>query len=194
MPKNNRIGKAAVITDAEYSKIRRKILTEKYKLLLDLGWFTGECWGALVKLRVSDVYDQPGIPKTDIIFPAIIRKHRPDGTADTTEIPVHPTLKESLERYEPKTSSEWLFPSRCGTKPIVWKNAYNILMAAVEKAGYEAKGISTHTMRRSFVNRLRRNGIEKEIIRTFTGHRDNKGLDPYFEIEADERRGAIATL
>ncbi|MDZ8085612.1 MAG: tyrosine-type recombinase/integrase [Nostoc sp. DedQUE12b] len=194
MPKNNRIGKAAVITDAEYSKIRRKILTEKYKLLLDLGWFTGERWGALVKLRVSDVYDRPGIPKTDIIFPAIIRKHRPDGTADTTEIPVHPTLKESLERYEPKTTSEWLFPSRCGTKPIVWKNAYNILMAAVEKAGYEAKGISTHTMRRSFVNRLRRNGIEKEIIRTFTGHRDNKGLDPYFEIEADERRGAIATL
>ncbi|MEH2207354.1 MAG: hypothetical protein V7K53_25350 [Nostoc sp.] len=74
------------------------------------------------------------------------------------------------------------------------ENAYNILMAAVEKAGYEAKGISTHTMRRSFVNRLRKNGIPKETIRTFTGYHDNKGLDPYFEIETDERRGAIATL
>ncbi|MEH1992364.1 tyrosine-type recombinase/integrase [Nostoc sp.] len=194
MPKINRKGKAAVITNAEYSKVRQQILTEKYKLLLDIGWFTGERWGALVQLKVSDVYDRPGIAKTDITFPAIIRKHRPDGTADTTEIPVHPILKESLERYRPKTNSEWLFPSRCGSKPIVWKNAYNILIAAVEKAGYEAKGISTHSMRRSFVNRLRKNGIEKEIIRTFTGHRDNKGLDPYFEIEMDERRGAIATL
>lgn len=194
MPKNNKRGKAAVITDNEYSKIRRQILTEKYRLLLDLGWFTGERWGALIQLKVSDVYEQPGKAKQDIIFPAIIRKHRPDGTADTTEIPVHPTLKESLERYQPATNSEWLFPSRCGTKPICWKNAYNILMDAVAKAGYEAKGISTHTMRRSFVNRLRRNGIPKEIIRTFTGHRDNKGLDPYFEIEMDEKRGAIATL
>ncbi|MBN3893643.1 MAG: tyrosine-type recombinase/integrase [Nostoc sp. JL31] len=194
MPKNNRKGKAAVITNTEYSKVRQQILSEKYRLLLDIGWFTGERWGALVQLRVADVYDQPGIAKTDIIFPAIIRKHRPDGTADTTEIPVHHILKESLERYKPQTNSEWLFPSRCGTKPIVWKNAYNILMAAVEKAGYESKGIATHTMRRSFVNRLRKNGIPKEIIRTFTGHRDNKGLDSYFEIETDERRGAIATL
>ncbi|MEH2439169.1 hypothetical protein [Nostoc sp.] len=113
MTKNNRKGKAAVITNAEYSKIRQQILTEKYKLLLDIRWFTGERWGALVQLKVADVYREPGKAKTDIIFPAIIRKHRPDGSADTTEIPVHDTLKESLERYKPETQSEWLFPSRC---------------------------------------------------------------------------------
>jgi integrase/recombinase XerD len=194
MPKNNRKGKAAVLTDGEYSKIRRQIRTEKYRLLLDLAWFTGERWGALVQLKVSDVYDRSGRPKEDIIFPAIIRKHRPDGTAETTQIPVHQTLFESLERYQPETDSEWLFPSRCGTKPICWKNAYNILMAASDNAGFEAKGISTHSTRRSMVNKLRKSGVAKEIIRTITGHRDNKGLDPYFEIEMDERRGAIATL
>ncbi|MEH1811933.1 MAG: tyrosine-type recombinase/integrase [Nostoc sp.] len=194
MPKINRKGKAAVLTDGEYSRVRRQIRTEKYKLLLDLAWFTGERWGALVKLKVSDVYSRTGQPKEDIIFPAIIRKRRPDGTSETTEIPVHQTLKESLERYEPKTSSEWLFPSRCGTKAICWKNAYNILVRASGNAGLEAKGISTHSTRRSLVNKLRKSGIAKEIIRTITGHRDNKGLDPYYEIEIDERRGAIATL
>ncbi|MDZ7992033.1 MAG: tyrosine-type recombinase/integrase [Nostoc sp. EfeVER01] len=194
MAKVNRKGKAAVLTDGEYSKIRRQIRTEKYRLLLDLAWYTGERWGALVQLKVSDVYDGNGQPKQDIVFPAIIRKHRPDGTADTTEIPVHPILKESLGRYEPKTQSEWLFPSRCGTKPITWKNAYDILARASDDAGFESKGISTHSTRRSMVNKLRKSGIAKEIIRTFTGHRDNKGLDPYFEIEMDERRGAIATL
>lgn len=195
MPKINRKGKAAVLTDGEYSKIRRQIKTEKYKLLLDLAWYTGERWGALVQLKVSDVYDRTtGQPKSDIIFPAIIRKHRPDGTAETTEIPVHQTLKESLERYKPETDSEWLFPSRCGSKSIGWKNAYNILMRATDDAGFESKGISTHSTRRSMVNKLRKSGVAKEIIRTLTGHRDNKGLDPYFEIEMDERRGAIATL
>ncbi|MEH2351932.1 tyrosine-type recombinase/integrase [Nostoc sp.] len=194
MPKNNRKGKAAVLTDGEYSKIRRQIRAEKYKLLLDLAWYTGERWGALVQLKVSDVYDDRGRPKSDIIFPAIIRKHRPDGSAETTEIPVHDILKASLGQYKPETDSEWLFPSRCGTKPICWKNAYNIFMAASDNAGLEAKGISTHSTRRSMVNKLRKSGIAKEIIRTFTGHRDNKGLDPYFEIEMDERRGAIATL
>ncbi|MBN3877959.1 tyrosine-type recombinase/integrase [Nostoc sp. JL23] len=176
------------------SKIRRQIRTEKYKLLLDLAWYTGERWGALVQLKVSDVYLSSGQPKQDIIFPAIIRKHRPDGTAETTEIPVHHILKESLERYKPETDSEWLFPSRCGTKSICWKNAYNIFMRASDDAGLEAKGVSTHSTRRSMINKLRKSGIAKEIIRTFTGHRDNKGLEPYFEIEMDERRGAIATL
>ncbi|MEH1986618.1 tyrosine-type recombinase/integrase [Nostoc sp.] len=194
MTKNNRKGKAAVLTDGEYSKIRRQIRTEKYKLLLDLAWYTGERWGALVQLKVSDVYLSSGQPKQDIIFPAIIRKHRPDGTAETTEIPVHHILKESLERYKPETDSEWLFPSRCGTKSICWKNAYNIFMRASDDAGLEAKGVSTHSTRRSMINKLRKSGIAKEIIRTFTGHRDNKGLEPYFEIEMDERRGAIATL
>ncbi|MEH2316169.1 tyrosine-type recombinase/integrase, partial [Nostoc sp.] len=91
-------------------------------------------------------------------------------------------------------SSLWLFPARCGTKPMTWRNAYGILARAVESAGMAAKGISTHSTRRSLVNKLRRNGTDKAIIRKITGHRCDKGLDPYFEVEMDEVRGAIATL
>ncbi len=193
MPKINRCGRAAVISDADYSKIRRQIKTDKYKLLLDLGWYTSERWGALIQLKVSDVYDRKGQPKDLLIFLPIIRKHRPDGTADTIEIPVHPNLSESLSRFEP-SNSEWLFPSRCGTKPITWRNAYDILKRATEKAGMGTKGISTHTTRRSFVNRLRKNGVDKAVIRKITGHLSNKGLDPYEEADIDEVRAAIATL
>lgn len=77
---------------------------------------------------------------------------------------------------------------------MTWRNAYGILARAVERAGMAAKGISTHSTRRSLVNKLRRNGTDKAIIRKITGHRCDKGLDPYFEIEMDEVRGAIATL
>ncbi|RCJ16929.1 integrase [Nostoc sp. ATCC 43529] len=193
MPKNNRCGKAAVILDSDFVKIRKQIKTDRYKLLWDLAWYTGERWGALIQLKVSDVYYKNGKPKDVLIFPAIIRKHRPDGTADTVEIAVHENLKESLLPFEPG-EQEWLFPSRCGTKPVTWRNAYDVLKRATEKAGMGTKGISTHTTRRSLVNRLRKNGVDKAVIRKITGHRDNKGLDPYLEVDIDEVRAAIATL
>ncbi|MBD2503136.1 tyrosine-type recombinase/integrase [Anabaena azotica] len=192
MPKNKRRGQAAIISDEQFIKIRRQVKTEKYKLLFDLGWYTGERWGALIQLKVSDVYEN-GKPKNIIIFPAIIRKHRPDGTADTLEIAVHENLAESLSRFQPGNSI-WLFPSRCGTKAISWRNAYDILKRATEAAGLGTKGISCHTMRRSFVNRLRKNGVDRAVIRKITGHRDNKGLDPYIEADIDEVKAAIATL
>ena len=187
------MGQATVITDSEFVKIRKQIKTDKYKLLLDLGWYTAERWGALIQLKVADVYDAKGKPKDVLVFPAIIRKHRPDGTADTVTIPVHENLRETLSRFQPG-DSEWMFPSRCGTKPISWRNAYDILKRAVEAAGMGTRGISTHTTRRSLVNRLRKNGVDKAVIRTITGHRDNKGLDPYLEVDIDEVRAAIATL
>lgn len=193
MPKINRRGQAAVISNDEYTKIRKKIRTDRYRLLWDLAWYTGERWGALVQLKVSDVYLPNGRARDDLIFQAVIRKHRPDGTADNVVIPVHENLKASLEAFN-SGNSLWLFPSRCGTKPITWRNAYGILQRATEKAGMTAKGISTHSTRRSLVNKLRRNGTEKAIIRQITGHRSDRGLDPYFEIEMDEVRGAIATL
>ncbi|OUL36388.1 integrase [Nostoc sp. T09] len=193
MPKINRRGKAAVINDSEYLRIRRQIKTDKYKLLWDLAWYTGERWGALIQLKVSDVYEKDGRPKKTLIFPGIIRKHRPDGTADNVEIPVHDVLRESLSKFE-SAQPEWLFPSRCGTKPITWRNAYDILKRAVEAAGLGSKGISTHTARRSIVNRLRKNGTAKSVIRRITGHREDKGLDPYIDVDIDEIAGAIATL
>lgn len=193
MPKINRCGKASLISDSEFLKIIRQIKTDKYKLLMTLAWYTGERWGALIQLKTTDVYDRNGKPKDILIFPGIIRKHRPDGTSENVEIPVHETLRDCLLRFDPGVS-EWLFPSRCGTKPIGWRNAYDILKRAIERAGMSTKGISTHSTRRSLVNRLRKNSIDKDVIRKITGHRDNKGLDPYIDVEMDEIRGAIATL
>ena len=68
MRKNNRSGKAATLTNSDYSKIRRNIKTAKYRLLLDLAWYTGERWGALIQLRVSDVYNSDGSPRDVITF------------------------------------------------------------------------------------------------------------------------------
>jgi integrase/recombinase XerD len=192
--KNDRCGKAAILTDSDYSKLRKNIKTLKYKILLDLAWYTGERWGALVQLRVADVYYPDGTPKCIITFRAATRKKRPDGSSETREVPVHPNLMEALRSYAPNLDSVWMFPGRDGENSICWRNAYEILEKAVERSGLTAKGISTHSTRRSFITKLHRNGVATATIKRITGHRDYKSLDGYIDIDADEVKGAIFTL
>jgi integrase/recombinase XerD len=192
--KNHGCGQASIITDAEYSRLRRQLKTQKYKLLWDLAWYTGERWGAIVQLKVSDVYNPDGSPRDTITFRSSTRKRRPDGSRETRQVPVHPVLSESLGSYHPPVNSVWLFPSRDGEKSMTWRNAYDILQRACEKAGFAAKGISTHSTRRTFITKLHRNGTSPYTIKKITGHRDFKALERYIDIDVDQIKGAIATL
>ncbi|MEH2030255.1 MAG: site-specific integrase [Nostoc sp.] len=192
--KNNRNGQAATLTDADYSKIRKQIKSRKYKLLLDIAWHTGERWGAIVQLRIEDAYYSDGTPREYITFRARTRKASPDGKRRTRQIPVHPVLSESLKSYTPESQSGWLFPCREEDAPIGLRWADMILRTAVEKAGLDAKGISTHSTRRTFITNLAKKGIGLATIKKITGHSDLKVLGAYIEISDQDVINAIATL
>lgn len=199
--KNDREGQAAILTNADYSKIRSRIRSRKYKLLLDLAWYTGERWGALVQLRVADVFALDGTPREYINFRARTRKAKPNtlGKAQKAlrknrQVPVHPVLKEILLGYKPESDSVWLFPARLDDKPITLRWADAILRTAVDKAGLSAFGISTHSTRRSFITTLANKGINLAMIKKITGHADLKVLSAYIEISDDDMKNAIATL
>ncbi|MEH1785885.1 MAG: tyrosine-type recombinase/integrase [Nostoc sp.] len=192
--KNNRNGQAATLTDADYSKIRKQIRSRKYKLLLDIAWHTGERWGAIVQLRIEDAYYSDGTPREYITFRARTRKASPNGQRKTRQVPVHPVLYESLKSYSPESKSDWLFPCREEDAPIGLRWADKILRAAVEKAGLDAKGISTHSTRRTFITSLAKKGIGLATIKKITGHTDLKVLGAYIEISDEDVKNAIATL
>lgn len=192
--KNDRNGQSAILTNEEYSKLRKQIKSQKYKLLLDLAWFTGERWGALTQLRVEDCYNADGSCREYINFRARTRKASPDGKRQTRQIPMHPTLVESLAAYKPETDSAWLFPNREGTGAITVRWADQILRTAVERTGMEAKGISTHSTRRTFITKLHKNGTDLYTIKRITGHCNFQALERYVEIDSDRIKGAIATL
>ena len=192
--KNNRNGQSGLLSDNDYSKLRKQIKSRKYKLLLDLAWYTGERWGALVQLRIEDVYNPDGSPREYITFRASTRKASPDGKRQTRQIPVHEILAEALRGYKPEENSPWLFPNREGDGPITVRWADKILRAAVERSGLEALGISTHSTRRSFITKLHRAGVDVYTIQKITGHQDVKALGRYVEIDSDRVKGAIATL
>lgn len=192
--KNDRYGQAPVINNDEFARIRRQVRSQKYKLMLDILWFTGERCGAVIQLKISDLYNQDGTVRDEITFRANTRKKRPDGSVETRQLPIHDVLRESLQNYKPHSESPWLFPSRDGSKHMTLRNAAKILTKAVDRAGLSSKGISTHSFRRSFITRLHNNGTSPVIIKKITGHKDMKVVERYIGVTDDQIKGAIATL
>lgn len=192
--KRDRHGQAAIITDADYSKIRKCCRDKKYRLLFDLARYTGERWGALVQLQVEDVFDEYDRPRTHITFRARTRKARPDGKRHTRSVPVHPQLQEILEGYRP-SQSKWLFPSRLRDDlPITLRAADQMFRATIELAGLTHKGFSTHSTRRTFITRLWERGVDLHSIQLITGHQDLKALVRYVDADPERISKALALL
>ena len=103
--KVNGHGKAAIISDADYQKIRQTFKSKKYRLLLDIARYTGERWGALVQLGINDIYDESWSPLVWITFRASTRKAAPGGKRTTRQVPTHPQLLELLVGYRPNEAS-----------------------------------------------------------------------------------------
>jgi integrase/recombinase XerD len=72
--------------------------------------------------------------------------------------------------------------------------ADEILRTAVDKSGLAAKGISTHSTRRSFITKLAKRGVSLATIKKATGHTDLKVLSRYIEVSDEDVKQAIATL
>lgn len=196
MPKNNRHGQAAILSEVDYAKIRKQLNSDSHKLFWDIARFTGERWGAIAQLQVSDVYRDPlrSIPHEYITFRASTRKASPTGERHTRQVPVHPTLRDILRAYRAPATSVWLFPSTATTAHITQGACDEWLRRAIVKAGLDAKGISTHSTRRSFITQLAERGIDIKTIQRLTGHRDVRCLLGYVEVSEQRLRMAIATL
>lgn len=195
MPKINRFGKAAILEDKDYLKIRKFITDKKYKLLFDIARYTGERWGAICQLSVLDIWDDRWQVRDCITFRAITRKATTKGKRKTRSCPIHPQLRELLEAYRPDEASCWLFPSKTDiTSPLPLRTADAMLRRAVEEAGLSHKGISSHSTRRTFITRLWEKGVDLHTIQELTGHSDTKTLRGYIETSEERISKAIAVL
>jgi integrase/recombinase XerD len=193
--KNNRNGKAAIISDADYSKIRKSLKSRKYRLLLDIARFTGERWGAILQLLVTDVIDDYGNVRSHITFRAATRKATSRGERRTRQVAVHPELLESFESNPPRKSQVWLFESPMNpTEPITLRAADLMFRAALKRSRLDSKGYSTHSTRRTFITRLWERGVDLHTIQLTTGHQDLKSLVGYVEADPDRVSRAIALL
>jgi len=192
MAKISRHGQAEIISHSEYLRIRKE-LQGWHQLFWDIAYYTGERWGAIVALRVEDLYAD-GCPRQYVTFRARTRKADTNGYRQTRQVPIHPTLYERLKAYD-LPNSEWLFPNkRNSRKHVCFKAADLFLRKALEYCGYESKGISNHSNRRTFITRLDEKGIGIKVIQAITGHRSLQSLSSYIDVSPERMRQAIACL
>lgn len=191
--KNCRHGQAAVLSDADCTKIRKHLKNRQHRLIWDIARWTGERWGAVLQLQVEDVYHGRS-PLDYITFRARTRKASPDGRRQTRQVPLHPSLREILEAYKPPDGG-YLFPSPADAKkPLTLRAADLALRLAVSYAGLEAKGISTHSTRITFITSLHNRGISERTIQQLTGHKDLRVVSRYIVVTEDQAKLAIAQL
>ncbi|MBD1939098.1 site-specific integrase [Microcoleus sp. FACHB-68] len=195
MPKNNRSGQSKLFSDNDYVKLLRQIKNPKHRLFLQIARYSGERWGAITQLHVSDLYADPAkrTPASHITFRAATRKASPNGERRTRQLKICDQLAQELKAYAPPLEG-WLFQN--ALKPathISFQSADDFLRLAIERAGI-GDGYSTHSTRRTFITTLSRAGVALPVIKSITGHTDAKSLLKYIEVSDEQITNALAVL
>ena len=189
--KINRTGQATPLDAKTYRRILDGFARPDHKLFWSICWFSGERAGAVLKMKVEQIYQDPlkRIPRAEILFPARTRK---DGK--TREVPMHRTLDLILRAYQPPATG-YLFPSALKEdKPLTVRALDSALRRALVRVGLENQGFSLHSPRRGFITELHRAGYDVRVIQALTGHSSLSMLSRYIDVSADQKRAAIAAL
>ena len=187
--KINHHGQATPIYLDGYTRIRAQWKGELYRLFWDIAYYTGERWGAIVQLAVSDVFDTNGQPRDSLTFKKNTRKDK-----TTREVPVSAALLLRLKACD-LPDSVWLFPSPLDPdRHISLRQLDAQLRIAIDKAGLSGLGYSTHSTRRGFITSLHRSGVSARVIQEITGHRSLEVLSKYIEVTDEQKRKALAVL
>jgi integrase/recombinase XerD len=186
--KINRHGQATPLDFNGYRKLRAGFKSSIHQLILDIAYYTGERWGAILQLEVGDVYASSvdRTPHRQIIFKAATRKDK-----TTRECPISSDLVVRLKNYQPPASG-YLFPSpSIESKWLCCRSADAAFRRAIERAGMDGLGYSTHSTRRGLITRLHNAGVSVKVIQSITGHKSLSVLSAYIEVSDEQRRKAI---
>jgi integrase/recombinase XerD len=171
--------------------MRSRFKSPTQRLIFEISLFTGERMGAIVQLKVSDVYDKNGQVLDTITFAATTRKATKHGAAATRQVAVHPDLKFYFETYTPRSQVGYLFPSDSEQGYISLRAVDKYWRKIFDELGLT--GYSTHSSRRWVINSLRASGIEIVTIAEAMGMNINT-VRHYLDNDPIECRRAIATL
>jgi integrase len=151
------------LSDAEFQKVLAG-LNEDIAPLAIVGFNTGARRGELLKLRWADVNLAEGF---------LTFRDTKNGT--DRDVPIIGEAREALEALRKKHPTSDLVFVRDDGKPI--KNFRRSWENAVTKA--KLKGRKFHGMRRGMAVRLMEAGIDSQMARKITGHRDAATFERY---------------
>ena len=166
--------------------------------LFMLGVSTGGRISELLSLRIGDVY-QNGTAVTDLLFDKSIVK----GKEISRAVPVNRDGRLAIddlvswhrEKYGNTASTRPLFPSRNGKgmQPMSRRTAHNVLKNAFIEAGLNGH-LATHSMRKSFAQRLYDRTSDIFAVQEMLGHRNVATTQKYLGVNYANVRKAVEEM
>lgn len=158
-------------------------------MLIFLGLGTGMRIGEMVSLKVGDVRDGRG----EIVSSVRLEKHSTKGKK-SREVYLSQQARVELMTYL-KTrrvlDSTPLFPSEKGGS-LGPNTAVKVVKRMFDMAGL--RGVSSHSLRRTHANALRRRGVDLKVIQEQLGHASLATTERYFQVDPLEIQRAVEVL
>ena len=166
--------------------------------LFMLGVSTGGRISELLSLTIGDVY-QNGKAVTDLLYEKNIVK----GGEVSRAVPVNRDGRQAIEeviawhrdRYENTEVNRPLFPSRhnSGSVPLHRQSAHQMLKKAFIAAGLNGK-IATHSLRKSFAQRVYEQSGDIYLVKELLGHRNVATTQSYLGVNYADARDAVEAI
>ena len=166
--------------------------------LFMLGVSTGGRISELLSLTIGDVY-QNGKAVSDLLFEKSVVK----GGEVSRAVPVNADGRRAIDElvnwhrrhYRSVASKRPLFPSRhkSGTVALHRQTAHDILKDAFIAAGLNGK-LATHSLRKSFAQRLYDKTGDIYLVQALLGHRNIATTQNYLGVNYADARAAVEAI
>ena len=166
--------------------------------LFMIGVSTGGRISELLSLTIGDVY-QNGSAVTDLLFQRSIVK----GGEVSRAVPVNADGRRAIDalvnwhrrHYRSVAAKRPLFPSRhkSGTVALHRQTAHDILKNACIAAGLNGK-LATHSLRKSFAQRLYDKTGDIYMVQELLGHRNLSTTQHYLGVNYADARAAVESM
>ena len=166
--------------------------------LFMIGVSTGGRISELLSLTIGDVY-QNGGAVSDLLYSKSVVK----GGEVSRAVPVNVDGRAAIdalidwhrEKYTTLTPSRPLFPSRNkkGTVALNRQSAHDMLKAAFMAAGLNGK-IATHSLRKSFAQRIYEESGDIYLVQELLGHRSVSTTQKYIGVSYASARQAVEAI
>ena len=164
-----------------------------------LGVSCGARISELLALTIKDVWQNEAVV-TDIQF----SKHIVKGKEHARTVPLNTdgqkAIAELINWYRSKGFAEKylapdaaLFQSRISNQPVSRKSAHTVLKNAFERAGLNGK-LATHSLRKSFAQRLYDQTGDIFIIKEMLGHRSTVTTQKYLGVNYRTVKEAVEAM
>lgn len=170
--------KEIIPSQSQIDLLCNHLISHDHKRFCYIARYTGYKIKSICILKVSDVYNVDGSPRSFIRFT--------NKNGDIHCSIVCSKLEEYLKAYCPKSFhlENWLFPSRINKEfPIGVRNVNNFIRNGSIRSGLHSLNMSPSSLRKAFIKHLYESGISSEIIKQMIGIKRESKLKTYSKVQ-----------